>query len=207
MFTAGKRLRIDCRWVCVVLVTLIGCRGKMGASSKEWIAWFDAAAATLPRWEASQTATSQLVPARTPDGLALRINSEYVRRNESVCWQRREAISAGTGWKDLCVHRVVPEAHLRPDFFLKPMAVEARASDQYRYEAQQAGLVMFGGRRAIVERALVSGGFEGEKQRRVTSVLVEVRRGEWALLEGRAGDDQGYEEFLMAASTIELAKP
>jgi hypothetical protein len=203
MFTDGKRFRIDCLWVCVALLALIGCRGRMVTSKTEWVSWFGTTAAKLPRWKWSEAATPEFVAARSPGGLVLRLPPDYRQRN-SNCWNRHESSTRGSGARDVCVRRMVPQGYARLGFFLEPRAAEPGATDQYQYAAWEAGLVMFGGRRAIVERALVSGGVEGARQQRETSVMIEFHPGDWAILQGRSGDDLGYEEFLRIASTIEL---
>jgi hypothetical protein len=94
--------------------------------------------------------------------------------------------------------------YLRADYFLKSRPSDPQGPDRYRYEDWQAGLVRLGQRRAVVERARVSGGVEGASGQRIISALIEIRPEEWAILEGRAGDDAGYEEFLAIAGTIRL---
>ena len=92
--------------------------------------------------------------------------------------------------------------HVQPEFFLMPRTLDPRVCDQYQFEDWEVGTVVLGGRRAIVERARVTGGIEGARRERKTTVLVELRRGEWALLDGTTGDDEGYAELLGIAGTI-----
>jgi hypothetical protein len=76
-------------------------------------------------------------------------------------------------------------------------------ADQHQSEEWEVGVITINGRRAIVERARVSGGIEGAKRQRRTAILVELAPGEWAHLAGCTGDDRGYVEILGIAATIQ----
>lgn len=75
-------------------------------------------------------------------------------------------------------------------------------ADQHQSEAWRADTFSIGGRRAVVERALVSGGIEGARRERRMVVHIELGGAELAILSGSTGDDSGYDELLMIASTV-----
>ena len=138
---------------------------------------------------------------QTDDHLALRLDAAYRKRN-NFGWDKGTRPRWTAAWRDVCVHRFQPEFYLVPDFFLKPRPLDSQMSDQYQSEEWQVDTVTFDGHRGIVERARVSGGIEGARRERRTVVFVEYRHGEWALLDGRSGDDTGYAELLDIAATI-----
>jgi hypothetical protein len=186
----------------VLVLAVMACRHNPGSVRGDWSTWFDARAAALPVWETPRAAGSDMGRMQTPDGLVVVLGDGYKSRNNSGCWSKRDDLSPGPGWRDVCVQRLDPGMYLRADYFLKPQPNESKTPDKHLYEDWQAGLVRFGQRRAVVERARASGGVEGARHQRITSVLIEIRPGEWAILEGRAGDDAGYEEFLAMAGTV-----
>jgi hypothetical protein len=186
---AGRCVCVFCIFACVACISLVGCRGRGGANKAEWIAWFDSTAATLPRLESPPHSPDGAVRTHPADGLLLRLDSAYRQRNDYVCWNKYGGQPAIL-LKDVCVQRLVPERYPHPRFMLKAQEAEPGASDQYRREGWQAGSVVLNKRQAIVE----------------TSILLELRRGEWVLLQGTASDDSSPEEFLQIASTIEPAK-
>jgi hypothetical protein len=186
--------------VFVMLVTTIACRQNTGTTPAEWKAWFNATAASIPSWKTAGAVSIEEGQLRTPDGLLVELGGGYRNRNNAGCWAKRDDLSPGAGWRDVCVQRLSPGLLLRADYFLK--SAGPKKPDGYHYEDWEVGLVRFGNRRAIVERARVSGGVEGANSQRVTSVLLELGSGEWAILEGRGGDDAAHEEFLAMAGTI-----
>jgi len=87
-------------------------------------------------------------------------------------------------------------------FHLRPEPLDPDMSDQYQSEAWKAETFSIGGRRVVVERALVSGGMEGAHRERRIVAHIELGGDELAILSGSTGDDTGYEELLMIASTV-----
>jgi hypothetical protein len=75
-------------------------------------------------------------------------------------------------------------------------------SDQHQSEAWRAETFSIGGRRVVVERALVSGGIEGAHRERRIVAHIELGGDEMAILNGSTGDDSGYQELVMIASTV-----
>lgn len=189
----------------VVMLTIMACQHNPGSTRKDWSAWFDATATALPSWKTPAAAAVGAGRVRSPDGLTVELGDGYRNRNNAGCWAKRDDLSPGPGWRDVCLQRLNPGLYLHADYFLKPRPNNSSNPDKYRYEDWQAGLVRFGSRRAIVERARVSGGVEGASRQRITSVLLEVGAGEWVILEGRGGDDAAHEELLAMAGTIRPA--
>jgi len=194
-----QMIRIGALLLCLLLV--LGCRPRLGTQA-EWQRWFDTAIAQLPKWDTPILPSSDTPVVRTDDHLTLRLVHGYRKRND-FCWDKGKLPVWTTAWRDICVHRFDPVVHVRPEFFLKPQPLDPHMSDQYQSEDWEVGAVTIGGHRAIVERARVSGGFEGARRERRTMVFLEFRRGEWALLDGSAGDDTGYSELLGISGTIE----
>ena len=87
-------------------------------------------------------------------------------------------------------------------FHLRPEPLDPDMSDQYQSEAWKAETFSIGGRRVVVERALVSGGIEGARRERSIVAHIELGGDELAVLSGRTGDDSGYGELLTIASTV-----
>lgn len=179
---------------------LASCRPHVGTRA-EWLRWFDATAAQLPKWDAPPP-HMDWPRVQTDDHIALRLDAGYRKRNW-FCWDKGKLPPRTTAWRDLCVHLVQPELQVRPDFFLKPGPHDPNLSDHYQFEDWQVGAVTIAGRRAIVERARVSGGIEGARRERRTVVLLEYRHGEWVMLDGSSGDDAGCDELLGISGSIE----
>lgn len=191
-------LRIGLSLLCILF--LASCKPRMG-SGTEWLRWFDAATAQLPHWDTPSPPAKGLPLVRTDDHLAFRLDPDYRKRN-NFCWDKGMRPRSSAAWRDLCVHRFQPEFYLAPDYFLKPRPLDPQVSDQHQSEEWEVGTVTFEGHRGIVERARVSGGIEGARRERRTTIFLEYRHGEWALLDGRSGDDAGYAELLGIAATI-----
>jgi hypothetical protein len=194
-------------WIMVGLsvISLIGCRPKGLSTQSEWIGWFDTTFAGLPKWNVPQSAADGTVWASAPDDIVFRLDPGYHKRNDYGCWNKLQGQPpTAILLRDLCVHRI--ETHLRPRFTLEPQPRDPRVFDQVLREAWQAGAVTLSGRRAIVEKASVSGGIQGSVRRWETSVLIELRKGEWVLVEGMAPDEARSEEFIQIASTIEVGR-
>ena len=187
----------------LAIATLPACGHRTAAAGDEWGRWFDQTAGRLTRWDGSELPMPEGTIARTPDGLSLRLGRNFKKRNDYGCWAEGTDKWPGPGWRDVCVSRVVPEMEVGSGFLLRPEPVDPTMADQHQSENWEAGVVTIDGRRAIVERARVSGGMEGAKRQRRTSILIELRPGGWAHLEGCTGDDAGYSEILGIAGTIQ----
>jgi hypothetical protein len=186
----------------LALAAVLGCRHPTVHRGDEWASWFDRQARQLARWDGSAGPEPDGPTVRTPDGLSVRLRHNFRKRNEYGCWDSGRETWRTAGWRDVCVSRIVPETDLGPRFFLRPEPLDPAIADQHQSERWEVGLVTIDGRRAIVERARVSGGIEGAKRERRTAILIELPSGGWAFLEGAAGDDLGYAELLGIAGTI-----
>jgi hypothetical protein len=188
---------------CLVIALLTACTRPMGSTKDDWARWFDATTVRLPRWDApAATGTADTV-ARTRDGLAVRLGSDFHKRND-FCWDRGRAHFPAREWIDICIVPLQPELELEPGFFLTPRRPDPRMSDQYQSEEWQAGNATIGGRRAIVERARVTGGMELVRRERRIRVLLEVGKRRWVCIDGSTGEDAGYSEILNIAGTVEV---
>ena len=172
----------------------------------KWNAWFDSAFQQLPKAAAPPATPSDWVHVRSPDGVRVRLSREYQRRNDSGCWARGREHWPGPGWLDVCVHAAQPSLSSGPGFNLEPRPLDPDISDQVEFDSWRAEGLTFGTRRAIIERAYASGGFIGKRVRSM-AVVIELRRGKWAIFWGETGDDTGYDELLSIASTMEAPVP
>ena len=187
----------------LVLAILPACGHRTAHAGDEWKRWFDQTAGRLTRWDDFSLPMPDGTTVRTPDGLSLRLAHKFKKRNDYGCWDAGTDNWPGPGWRDVCVSRVVPEMEMDSGFRLRPEPPDPEMADQHQSEKWEVGLVTIDGRRAIVERARVSGGIEGAKRERRTAILIELRSGGWAHLAGRTGDDAGYAELLGIAGTIQ----
>jgi len=189
--------------VLVLLAAVPACRHPRGASQREWVRWFDETTHNLTRWNVGDLSAPQGDVIQTFDQLSLRLSRDWRRRNDNGCWDKDTERWPTGGWRDICVSRIVPEDHLRPTFFLRPRPPIPNMADQHQSEDWEVGVITIGDRRAIVERARVSGGIEGAKRERRTSILLELQSGTWAQVDGRMGDDLGFAEIVSIAATIQ----
>jgi hypothetical protein len=178
------------------------CRHPTGASERDWIRWFDSTAQGLGRWNVGDLRLPEGEIVQTRDRLSFRLGHDWRKRNDYGCWDTREDAWPRGAWRDICVSRLVPESYVHPRFFLRPVPLDPEMADQHQSEDWEVGVVVIAGRRAIVERARVSGGIEGAKRERRTSILIELRPGDWVHLQGRMGDDLGFADILGIAATI-----
>lgn len=185
-----------------VLVTLSACTRRPAQPAEQWARWFNGQASQLDRWDGSSLPAPDGPTLQTPDGLSVRLGRNFGKRNDYGCWDSGADTWRRPGWRDVCVSRLVSEDDPAPHFFLRPEPPDPAISDQHQSEQWQVGLVSFGGRRGVVERARVSGGIEGAKQERRTAILIELPSGGWAHLRGATGDERGYGELLGIAATI-----
>jgi hypothetical protein len=202
---AGHGIRmVILPWPVIVAASLalaLGCRqGRRQATQADWTRWFEGEATALERWKAPDGDPGGHAE-RSADGLSVIVPPKYKRRNAYGCWDSHRRAEGGEE-RSICLQRLTPGSYTRPGFFWGRPGLVSDTDGERRYESWQAGAVNLQGRRAIVERCIVSGGVEGASHRRDTLVLVELARGSWAILEGNATDDGGYEEFLQIASTI-----
>jgi hypothetical protein len=187
----------------LVLTVLPACGHGSAHAGDEWKRWFDQTVGRLTRWEAFSLPMPDGTTVHTPDGLSLRLVHSFKKRNDYGCWDTGTDKWPGPGWRDVCVSRVVPEMEVGSGFRLRPEPPDPEVADQHQAEKWEVGVVTIDGRRAIVERARVSGGIEGARRERRTAILIELRPSGWAHLAGRTGDDAGYAELLGIAGTIQ----
>jgi hypothetical protein len=189
-------------WLLLLGTVFGGCRHSSDPAQAESSKWFDGALARLPRTEAHLVRTNSGAVVKTRDGVLLTRDHGFQKRNDVGCWVKQPNQWPGPGWRDVCAYRIVPARDLA-GFGLEPEPLDPAMADQHQSEEWQANATTFGGRRAIVERARVSGGMEGAKRERRFAVLLELRRGEWARLNGRTGDEAGYLELLDIVTSLE----
>ena len=189
-------------YVTSLLLLLLACRHPAGSPKAEWSRWFDGAFDYLPRWAEEPIVGLSEAPVDTPDGLLIRLGDGYHREHGGGCWDKWPKSGPKESWRNLCAQRVNPGLPGKPKFFLRPLPSENEWTDQYQSEEWQAGSMVVGGHRAIVERARATGGMGGALEERRISILLELSVGEWARLWGRTGDEQGYSEILRIAETI-----
>jgi hypothetical protein len=182
-------------------VALVGaCRRHEPTGPRQWQAWFDGVWQTLPR-AAVRPMSAEDMNVETPDGVLLRLNQAYLKRNDYGCWVRERDRWPGPGWRDICIHLIKPAARL-PGFQLEPRPMPANMADVHVFDSWRAEALILGHRRAIVERARGSGGIEGANRQRMIDIVLELRPGVWATLSGRTGDEPGYDELINVASTV-----
>jgi hypothetical protein len=108
----------------------------------------------------------------------------------------------GPGYRLICVRRDNdPERFW--GYYLRPFRNDPRHSDPIQFEDWHAETFDFEGRHIVVERALKSGGIAGLRRVRSMVAFVELGGGELAIVDGTTGDDEGYQELLTIATTIE----
>jgi hypothetical protein len=190
-------------FVALAFVAAAACKHSTAASGDEWNRWSDRMACQVARWDGASLPAPDGPTVQTPDGLSFRLGRNFKKRNDFGCWDAGTEGWPGSGWRDVCVSRIVPDQELGPAFRLRPEPIDPNMADQHQSENWEAGIVTFDGRRAVVERARVSGGIEGARRERRTVIMIELRPSGWAELEGRAGDNIGYAELLGIARTIE----
>ena len=188
--------------VLLLLAALISCRHAMRPEQSAWSRWFDLKAKELPRWKAPVGLGSASFPVATADGLTMQLDRNFRVRNNAGCWDKGTDRWPGPGWKDVCVGRFEPRLEPTPHIFMTAPP-SPHLIDFIGYEEWEAGATTMSDRRAIVEKARASGGMAGRKRERTVVVLLELRAGEWAYFTGRTGDDEGYEELLAIAATIQ----
>ncbi len=180
------------------MVSVAGC-ARGGPLQPKWVAWLDKVVPLLPISKAPPPVPPDWVAVVTPDTLPLRLGPDYRPRNEHGCWEKGDW--RRPGWRDVCVDRG-SEPSDPGGFQLRPEPPDPAMSDQHQSEAWRANTFSISGRRVVVERALVSGGIEGARRERRIVAQIELGGGERAILSGSTGDDSGYEELLMIASTV-----
>jgi hypothetical protein len=177
--------------------------GRAGPVQPKWVEWMNRVVPRLSKLPAPPPAPGDWVTVHTPDTLPLRLGPGYRPRNKYGCWETGVNHWPGPGWRDVCVHwesdRMDPGG-----FHLHPEPLDPRMSDQHQSEGWKAETFSVGGRRIVVERALVSGGMEGARRQRRIVAHIELGGDELAILSGRTGDDAGYEELLTIATTVGL---
>jgi hypothetical protein len=192
--------------VLSMAVALVGaCRAHGTSGTAGWAPWFDSAFQQLPRAVSPPVAPHDWVDVRGPDGLRARLEHGYKKRNDYGCWATGQERWPGPGWRDVCIHTL--ESGSLPGFSLKPGPLDRNMADQHQFADWRAEALALGNRRALVERGRATGGLEGAKRERRMRVVIELRPGQWASLYGRTGDDDGYEELIRIAGTIEPPLP
>jgi hypothetical protein len=192
--------------IACALLSLGACHPLRSRGVAEWTTWFDGAARQLPQGSPAAAPPPGWPRVGTPDGLYFRLGGEYRKRNDYGCWSRGQEAWPGPGWRDVCVSAVLPAA-TPPEFRLKPDGSVSVLSDHLEFDSWRAETFTTGGRRMIVERARGTGGLTGAKRERMLAVFVELAAREWAILHGRTGDDEGYDELIGVATTIERPRP
>jgi hypothetical protein len=172
------------------------------AGEDEWARWFEHTSRGLTRVDLPLAPVLEGPIVRTPDGVSFRLGSAFQKRNDYGCWAAGTDKWPGPGWRDVCVSRVDPAYDLAA-FRMWPEPLDPRMADQHQSEDWQVGLASVGGRRAIVERARVSGGIEGAKRERRINILLELGSRSWAELAGSSGDERGLAELVSIAGTIQ----
>jgi hypothetical protein len=185
-------------------VLILGCQHAVPDSN--WSAWFSNEVRRLPAWSSPQSLGAEVIPAQTPDGVSFRLPVEYRKRNDFGCWSKSQSAHPTSEWRDLCVHLVSLGKDSLPGFLLRASQADPHARDLYKHDAWEAGTMLLGSRRAIVERARVSGGIEGLSGVRAIAVLIEINPHGLVILEGRVGEDRGYDEILRVAATVGLVR-
>ncbi|HEY7375332.1 MAG TPA: hypothetical protein VIF57_24445 [Polyangia bacterium] len=193
----AARFRIA--WLVAAGLVFVAGDGRGDSVRPKWVAWMDAAVARLPKAAAPRGAPAEWVTVHTPDTLPLRLGAAYRPRNGG-CWEKHVDRWPGPGWRDVCVHREDPTDE--GGFRMRPAPVDPNMEDQHRSEVWRAETFSVGGRRVVVERALVSGGIEGARRQRRLVAHIELGGDELAILSGRTGDDGGYDELLTIAGTV-----
>jgi hypothetical protein len=200
----GDRRHLGRVAICAVSLFVAVCRdSRPKVTDAEWASWLDRAVQKLPKVIPALPTSSGWRQVQSPDGLRFGLSADYRKRNDYGCWTKNRW--RRPEWRDVCVRRVRGWIE-PPEFVLKPRPQEPQAADEATFEDWRAEAFSFGSRRAIVERAKGTGGFEGAQRERMASIFVELSRGEWAVLHGRTGEDEGYDELISVASTIEPAE-
>jgi len=183
-------------------VVVAACNRMVAPTAGDWVRWFNETVSGLSRSDGHLPAPDGPV-VQTYDGLSLRLGRTFEKRNDYGCWAvGRRQLPPDRRWRDVCVSRVVPEQQLPPSFSLQPVPRDPKLADQYVSSEWDAGVVTIDGRRAIVERARVSGGLEGAFREHRTAILIELPGGGWAHVEGCAGEPAGLLDLLGIAGTI-----
>jgi hypothetical protein len=100
------------------------------------------------------------------------------------------------GWRDLCVDTLKAGASYS-------LADEVPCGgDCTTYEELRVDTLVLAGRRAVVERALASGGVGGIVRERQLLVRIQTPEGTVLRLHGSTGDTAGYDELLAIAATM-----
>jgi hypothetical protein len=191
----------------------MGGRIRTRGSPKEW---FDASFLRLQQIGPVSTRPVEWRSTETRDGLVFRLDAAYRVRTDG-CWEKSRERWPGPGWRDLCINRTAPEMaehdfrfHLRPavsgDARAEP-SDDPEMTDIVLYDSWRAEAASLGGRRAIVERARANGGMAGYKRQRTMNALIELAQGDYVRFSARTGDDDGYDELLAIAATVESGAP
>jgi hypothetical protein len=103
-------------------------------------------------------------------------------------------------WRDLCVDTLKSGSSYS-------FADEVRCgADCTTYEELRVDTLVLAGRRAVVERALASGGVGGIVRERQVLVRIQTRDGTVLWLHGSTGDAEGYDELIAIAATMRLVR-
>jgi len=167
-----------------------------------WMTWMKEVVPGLPKSDPPPAPGKDWVSALSHDKHPFRLPPDYQRHNSSGCWIKELPGIVGPGYREICIRR--DDDPLRFwGFYLKPFRNDPHHSDPIQFEDWHAETVEFAGRRIVVERALKSGGIAGLRKVRSMVAFVELGGNELAIVDGTTGDDQGYQELLTIATTIE----
>jgi hypothetical protein len=133
------------------------------------------------------------------NGVTLRAPADYHPRNSFGCWTRRYERWGRAGWRDLCVDAV--DSTSRHYSFTSPENGKCIA-DCITIDELRVDTVVIEGRRAIIERARVSGGISSMDKERELLVRIQASNGTVLELHGETGDEHGYDELIAVAATM-----
>jgi hypothetical protein len=137
--------------------------------------------------------------------VALRAPADYHPRNTTGCWSRDFERWGRADWRDFCVDAVDTNGWYYS--FTSPENSKCIA-DCVTIDELRVDTVVLAGRRAIIERARVSGGMSGMDRERKLLVRIPASNGTVLKLDGETGDEQGYDELIAIAATMrELGRP
>jgi hypothetical protein len=132
-------------------------------------------------------------------GVAFRAPRDYKPRNYG-CWTRADDRWGMSGWRDLCVDTLDSGSSYS---FTNNVSCIA---DCITYEDLRVDTLVLAGRRAVVERALASGGFRSVHREPRLLVRIQTPEETMLILDGGTGDEAGYDELLAIAATMRLLR-
>jgi hypothetical protein len=163
-----------------------------------------------------------LAPSAVPDSswrfhaiahsrFTVRLPPSYMVRNQFGCYNALATqVLYAPGWRDICIRLLLAsEAESLAFDQVTRVTLEARShtpgcQDCMTYRDVATDTTVLGGRRAIVQRGLATGGIGSEFDAPEIFIRIFVTSDSVAVIAGQVGDGRGAAEVLAIAGTLSL---